>query len=134
MKHKNSLFYSILTVKCPKCRKGNMFPEGTLYHPKKFIQMNQTCPCCQLPLEPEPGYYFGAMFISYFLNTVFFIGLWWIKELLMVEINMPMMLSVILFVVVGLLPLNFRWSRVLWINIFVRYEGSCNDILRNIED
>jgi hypothetical protein len=40
------------------------------------------------------------------------------------------MLGVLLFVVIGLLPLNFRWSRVLWINIFVRYEGPCKNMVK----
>jgi phage FluMu protein Com len=123
MKHRNSWFYGILTVKCPRCREGNMFPAGTLYHPKKFMQMNKNCECCGQSFEPEPGYYFGAMFISYAFNTAFFIGVWWALLIVVDEISMPMMLGVLLFVVIGLLPLNFRWSRVLWINIFVRYVG-----------
>jgi hypothetical protein len=77
---------------------------------------------CWHASPPEPGYYFGAMFISYAFNTAFFIGVWLALLFLVDEITMPMMLSALLFVVIGLLPLNFRWSRVLWINIFVRYE------------
>jgi phage FluMu protein Com len=128
MKHKNSWLYSILTVKCPRCRKGNMFPTGTLYNPKKFMQMNKSCECCGQSFEPEPGYYFGAMFISYAFNTAFFIGVWWALLMVVDEISMLMMLSVLMFVVIGLLPLNFRWSRVLWINIFVRYQGRYESI------
>jgi hypothetical protein len=104
-----------------------MFPAGTLYHPKKFMAMNKNCECCGQSFEPEPGYYFGAMFISYAFNTAFFIGVWWALLIVVDEISMPMMLGVLLFVVIGLLPLNFRWSRVLWINIFVRYQGTCKN-------
>jgi uncharacterized protein (DUF983 family) len=128
MKHQDSWFYSILTVKCPRCREGNMFSAGTLYHPKKFMEMNKNCECCGQSFEPEPGYYFGAMFISYAFNTAFFIGVWWMLLFVVDEISMPMMLGVLLFVVIGLLPLTFRWSRVLWINIFVRYVGRGKDL------
>jgi phage FluMu protein Com len=130
MKQRNSWFNSILTVKCPRCREGNMFPAGTLYHPKKFMQMNKNCECCGQSFEPEPGYYFGAMFISYAFNTAFFVGVWWALLIAVDEISIPMMLGVLLFVVIGLLPLNFRWSRVLWINIFVRYEGPCKNMVK----
>ena len=130
MNYKDSWFRSIISVKCPRCREGNMFPAGTLYHPKKFMQMNQHCACCGQSFEPEPGYYFGAMIISYAFNTAFFIGVWCLLLLVVDEISTLMMLSVLLFVVVGLLPLNFRWSRVLWINIFVRYQGPRNDMAK----
>lgn len=90
--------------------------------------MNASCPCCGQSFEPEAGYYFGAMFISYAFNTAFFVGVLVALRLLVGEISLLMMISALLLVVIGLLPLNFRWSRALWINIFVRYEGRCQDI------
>lgn len=45
-----------------------MFPEGTLFS-TKFMKMNEKCFCCGQSFMPEPGYYFGAMFVSYGLNA-----------------------------------------------------------------
>jgi hypothetical protein len=36
--------------------------------------MNETCPHCGVRLEPEPGFYQGAMYVSY-ANTVILLAL-----------------------------------------------------------
>jgi Protein of unknown function (DUF983) len=99
-----------------------MFTANTLYT-SKFGKMNPNCSCCGLSFEPEPGYYFGAMFISYAINTAVFTAIWLGLYLMADEITTTMMLTDLLVVVIGLLPLTYRWSRVLWIYIFVRYRG-----------
>lgn len=123
----NSLLYSIATVKCPRCHEGNMFPEGTLYT-TKFADMHQNCPCCGQSFEPEPGYYYGAMYVSFGINVaIFFLSLVILHQLVE-EVTMGMMIGVVAVVVVGFLPVIFRLSRVIWINIFIRYEGPCDQI------
>lgn len=116
-------FEGILTMRCPKCREGKMFPEGTLYS-TRFMKMNDRCACCGQSFMPEPGYYFGAMFVSYAINTAFFMAVWLGMYLLMDEITVLSMIVALLVVVFGLLPITFRLSRVLWIYIFVRYESN----------
>lgn len=78
---------------------------------------------------PEPGYYFGAMFVSYAINAAFFIAVWLGMYLLMDTISFTAVMVALLVVVLGLLPISFRLSRVLWIYIFIRYQGStaCKD-------
>lgn len=117
----------IITMRCPKCREGKMFPEGTLYS-THFMMMNNSCSCCGQSFMPEPGYYFGAMFVSYAINAAFFIAVWLGMHILMEEITTTAMVVSLLVVVFGLLPVTFRLSRVLWIYIFVRYEpqAECN--------
>lgn len=117
-----SMLTGIATMRCPKCREGRMFPEGTLYT-RRFMQMNATCSCCGQSFMPEPGYYFGAMFVSYAINAAFFIAVWLGMYLLMDEISVATMIIALLVVVFGLLPITFRLSRVLWIYLFVRYQG-----------
>lgn len=87
------------------------------------MKMNDHCSCCGQSFMPEPGYYFGAMFVSYAINAGFFIGVWLGMYLLMEEISLTAMIVALLVVVLGLLPLTFRLSRVMWIYIFVRYRG-----------
>jgi len=126
---RHSTLYSIMTIRCPRCHEGKMFPANTLYSPK-FMKMNAGCACCGQPFEPEPGYYFGAMFVSYAINTAFFVAVWVALSVLVKEITTTMMVVALLAVVFGLLPITFRLSRVLWINIFVHYEGLCTEISR----
>lgn len=127
MSLKNSFLYSIVAAKCPRCREGNMFPEGTLYT-TKFADMHESCPCCGQPLEPEPGFYYGAMYVSFGFNVAIFLVALFILYQFVEDVSIAMMMGIVAVVVVGLLPVIFRLSRSLWINIFVRYEGPCNQI------
>ncbi|MFK7953758.1 MAG: DUF983 domain-containing protein [Ekhidna sp.] len=86
--------------------------------------MKDRCSECNQSFEPEPGYYFGAMFISYGINTFYFIAVWasfaWLFEEI-VTLHLLLALSVVILM---LFPLTFRWSRALWISILVRYKGN----------
>ncbi|HTE31255.1 MAG TPA: DUF983 domain-containing protein [Chryseolinea sp.] len=117
-----SAIAAILRMRCPKCREGKMFPTGTLYT-TRFMRMNERCSCCHQSFMPEPGYYFGAMFVSYAINTAFFIAAWLAMYVIMDDVSVGAMIMALMVVVVGLLPVTFRLSRVLWIYIFVRYQG-----------
>lgn len=117
----STIVSGILNGKCPKCREGKMFPENTLYT-TKFMKMNDHCSACSQPFMPEPGYYFGAMFISYAINAAFFIALWIGMNFVMEDISLTAMIIALLAVILGLLPVTFRLSRILWIYIFVKYE------------
>jgi uncharacterized protein (DUF983 family) len=125
---KASKLYSILNLKCPRCHEGDLFPKGTLYHPAKFYEMHETCPCCGQVYEPEPGYYYGAMYVSFGFNTGLFLAVVFALSFLVEEITFTMVFSIILVVVIGLLPLTFRYSRSIWMNIFMHYEGPCREI------
>ncbi len=54
---------SIWNYKCPRCRKGDLFIKP--FEIKNPLNMPDRCSNCDLNYSPEPGYYFGAMFISY---------------------------------------------------------------------
>lgn len=112
----------ILTMRCPRCREGKMFPERTLYT-SRFMKMNDRCSCCNQSFMPEPGYYFGAMFVSYGINAAFFITVWLAMYITMDEISVTSMIIALLVIIFGLLPITFRLSRVLWIYIFIRYQS-----------
>lgn len=117
-----SAISGILSMRCPKCREGKMFPERTLYT-GRFMKMNDYCSCCGQSFNPEPSYYFGAMFVSYGLNTAYFVTVWIALLILLDEVPVSLMIGVIIALVIGLLPITFRLSRVLWIYIFIRYQG-----------
>ncbi|MBD1397697.1 DUF983 domain-containing protein [Pontibacter sp. JH31] len=133
MSQKNSLFYSILTARCPRCREGDMFPKNTWYT-TRFAEMHKSCPCCGQPYEPEPGFYYGAMYVSFGFNVAIFLTALFILYQFVEELTMAMMIGVVAAVVIFLLPFIFRYSRVIWINFFVRYEGPCSDIPKKSHD
>lgn len=127
MSTNNSLLYSIAAVKCPRCREGNMFPEGTLYS-TKFADMHVSCPCCGQAFEPEPGYYYGAMYVSFGFNVAIFLAAIFILYQFVEDVTIAMVMGVVAVVVIGFLPIIFRLSRAIWINIFIHYEGPCSEI------
>ena len=87
--------------------------------------MYPNCPCCGQTFEPEPGYYYGAMYVSVGFSTAIFLGVLFLLSLVVEEVTMAMVLGLVVAIAVGLLPVTFRLSRAVWINIFIRYEGPC---------
>jgi len=71
--NKNSSGSALLSGKCPACREGNVFkyPVSRISH---FAEMNHECPVCHSSFEREPGFYYGAMFITYAFNAALVIA------------------------------------------------------------
>jgi uncharacterized protein (DUF983 family) len=108
---------SMLLCKCPQCRSGNMFkyPATDI---KRFMQMHEFCPVCKLRFEIEPGFFWGAMYVSYALTT----GLMLITcGILLWVFNDPdlwVYMVCIIAAVFLLLPWTFRFSRMLMLYLF----------------
>lgn len=102
--------------KCPRCRQGNMF-KFPLTRITKFSEMNEHCPHCDAPLIPEPGFYFGAMFVSYAFNVAIMVAVF---LALYATLDPPTWLYGVCLVVVSLLflPISFRYSRILFLYWF----------------
>ena len=116
---KGSKSYSIFYLKCPRCQEGETFETGSWSFVKPF-DMLERCPKCNLNYFPEPGYYYGAMFISYILSgffSLFFVGffIWILDYSQTVAFSLLSVFLVVNFVYI------FRISRLMWININVKY-------------
>lgn len=123
LKEKPSLLKSIFQCKCPRCRQGDMFLRGELFNPAKFSVMNKNCSYCGQSFEPEPGYYFGAMFISYGINTALFISVWVGLYMFKEDYSLTLLLTLLGVAAIIFLPFIYRISRSIWIAIFVRFAG-----------
>lgn len=102
---------ALLEARCPHCRIGKVF-TGSPYSFKKQ-RTNDICSYCGQYFEIEPGYFYGAMFISYFM--ILFEGgitAWVLFELTHSE-SIWLYLGVVLFVTLSLSPINFRYSRLI---------------------
>jgi hypothetical protein len=66
---------------------------------------------------PEPGFYFGALYVSYAFTIVFFIGIWFA---LYISFNPPDWVYITAIILACLLftPFSFRYSRILWLYWF----------------
>src|ERR1043165_7128394 len=66
-----SLLKAIGQGRCPRCREGYIF-KYPLTQFTKFSVMNHACDRCEASFEPEPGFYFGALYVSYAFTCVIF--------------------------------------------------------------
>ncbi len=116
---KGSKPYSIFNLKCPRCHEGNLFETPTFSFQKPF-DMPKKCPHCGQSYMPEPGFYYGAMFISYIFTGWFcivFIAFfhWYLGWSTGASFALLIFVMAILFVWI------FRLARAIWININVKY-------------
>lgn len=92
----------------------------------KATAMNETCPHCGFKFEIEPGFFWGAMYISYAFGVAIsvafgILAFYWFNDpdlwVYMVVIFTPLLL---------LSPLSMRYSRVLMLYLFgeVSYKPS----------
>jgi uncharacterized protein (DUF983 family) len=108
---KSSTLGSILRQRCPRCRSGRIFRYSIF---RGLPKMCERCSVCDLKFEREPGYFLGAMYLSYGLALVtialiaallWAITGWWITK--------DTIWAVVLFL--PLAPTITLFARVLWI-------------------
>lgn len=112
---KGNFVTNVLTEKCPKCAKGQVFEKKRFF---QFPVMKKNCEVCHYQFDREPGYFLGAMYLSYglavlqailtFLTFYFFFP------------SVPILY--VAFAIVGVIFLfsikNYKLSRIIYIHIF----------------
>jgi uncharacterized protein (DUF983 family) len=115
-----SALKSIVTCKCPRCRRGKVFTHRNHYH-RKFGKIEDKCSECDLVYEMEQGFWYGAMYISYAFGVAISIPVVLILSFY-TQLVIPQITGVIFLLLVLLMPLLFRYSRSVWLHIFIRYD------------
>src|SRR5687767_5308607 len=65
---RKNLLVRILRERCPNCGKGRVYEKNS-----KFFQlpvMRERCAVCDYRYDREPGYFLGAMYVSYGLAVL----------------------------------------------------------------
>jgi uncharacterized protein (DUF983 family) len=121
MNYKESMLFSIMNNKCPHCHKGNFWETSNPYDLKRFSKMNNRCPVCNEDFKREPGYYFGATYVSYGLTVAFGIAMYVVLAGFfdMDTVSFLITFSVSLII---LMPVFYRSARLIWINMFVPFK------------
>lgn len=120
---KKSGLQALIATKCPRCRKGDMFIYP-FYHPFRFDKMYPNCPHCHLRYEVEPGFFIGAMYISYAMTVTVLAIAGLILFLGLKDPGLWVYIIVFPVTVILLLPLIFRYSRAIFLYAFggVRFD------------
>lgn len=102
--------------KCPKCKVGEAFESGrsSLSIPK----MHDSCSNCNYRFEREPGYFIGAMYLSYALAIAQCVAVYVLLQLLYPSLSIEWILSSLMITILIFSKKNFKWSRLLYIYIF----------------
>lgn len=121
---RRNLATALLQGKCPKCRQGAVFAHPVT-HLTKFNKMNDFCPHCGLRLEPEPGFYQGAMYVSYAVTVACILTVGVILYLLG-DPSEWIYIGVSIGIMVLLIPFNYRFSRIVYLYTIggIKYDPS----------
>ncbi len=117
--------------KCPRCRQGKIFTEPLDF--KNPLSMPARCQYCDLRTEPEPGFYYGALMVSYIVSSfmllsitlllVFYFG--WSEN---AAFGLMLFLAVISYLKI------LRGSRSMWLHLMVKHDPNMEDAaLREIQ-
>nr|WKN36916.1 DUF983 domain-containing protein [Tunicatimonas sp. TK19036] len=115
---RKSVGYALLNHKCPRCRTGDIFRYSLFQKPTKFTSTYKKCPHCGLQYEREPGFFFGAMYVSYALTMAVLLATAFILYNFFNDPEVTVYIITVPMVVILLLPVVFRYSRTLYLHGF----------------
>lgn len=117
---------AIIKGRCPRCRLGKMF-NAPSYDLKRFHKMEEKCSKCHLKFEVEPGFFVGAMYVNYAFTIALIVAVSIALNIFNLYSLKNFMIGVLGFTLI-LLPILFRYSRILFLHIFggVSFEGKAD--------
>ena len=116
VKKKLNFVRRIYQEKCPHCGDGNVF--GKKNGSFKIPTMNERCSECDYRFEREPGYFIGAMYLSYGLAVSQGIVAFVLCSILLPEMAIEWVIVTVTMPMLLMAKKNFKWSRILYIHLF----------------
>lgn len=112
---------AVWNYRCPKCRHNESALFKKPFQMTSPLDMNRECRFCGQNFEPEPGYYYGAMFLSYIISSFLLLP---IALILVFYFNWSDFQTMAFIILLGGLIFFriLRMSRSLWIHMMVRYK------------
>jgi uncharacterized protein (DUF983 family) len=108
-----SALVGIFAKRCSRCRQGHVFRSTWV--------MNEECPNCALDFDRgEPGYFTGAMYVSYALVIPVIALLTLIEHLIVPTWSLFRLVVLASLICLPSTPVIWQYSRVIWI-YFDRY-------------
>jgi len=124
-----NFLWSILAMRCPRCRRGPMFKDPNPYRKlslKNISDMHDNCPVCNQKYDMEPGFWYGTGYVSYALAVAMSVATfiaWWVLIGVSVSDNRVMYWFIFNSVVLVVAqPWMMRMSRVIYMRFFVSYD------------
>lgn len=118
----------VIKMKCPHCGKGHLFVNESILSFNKLGQVKSECTECGTNFNPEPGFYFGAAYVSWALTVAMWVAIlvalkvfdaMGIMEFGFLTHPKTFLLTGIGFTIV-LFPYLFQLSRSIWAYWFIK--------------
>lgn len=108
---------ALLALRCPRCHRGKLFSHSAL-NLRQFDEMPVACPVCAQAFEPEVGFYWGAMYISYGFSTgiVALVGM--LLYFMGHDPELWVYVTAVTVAVLAFTPLMFRYARAVMLYAF----------------
>ncbi len=120
---KGTKAYSILHRKCPHCHEGEFLVTRNPYDLSRTGDLLEGCSVCHRKYQPEPGFYYGGMYVSYALTVAQSVAVYVALLVLFPSTTQTTRLLWVLGALVVFAPVLYAWSKVLWANLFIAYKG-----------
>lgn len=120
---RHSKLRAIFRMKCPRCHQGDLYKTSIF---EGIYNMHDHCPKCNQALEPEPGFYWGAMYIGYALSSGYMLsgvalGIWGFGVSPMRAFAFTLVLGILI------VPLTARLARSIWASGNISYNRRVSD-------
>ena len=100
---------AILERRCPRCFEGRVF--------RSAFQMNEACEVCGLRFgRGQPGYFTGAMYVSYALGIPIIALLTLVEYLVLPGWRLWQLVLLAWALCLPLIPWVWQFSRILWVH------------------
>lgn len=113
---------SVLQLKCPKCRQGDLFCNKKIYQYNHFFDMPKKCPKCGQDFQIETGFYYGAMYVSYAITIALIVAVF-IALIVFNIFSIELFLLLDFIVLLISLPYVFKVSRSIWIALMIKFDS-----------
>lgn len=120
---KGSTLFSIFRFKCPHCHEGDFYVDSNPYNLMKVGDIRDSCSVCQRKFTPEPGFYYGAMYVSYALGVAVMVAAYVATIVLFPSASTGIAVTVVLASLLLLGPLLYALSKTMYAGLFMSYKG-----------
>jgi uncharacterized protein (DUF983 family) len=103
-------------MRCPGCGKAKIFHRTKF--PFKKPLMKDICESCGYRFDREPGFFSGAVWLSYGLAIVEGVIAFFLARQLIYGLSMTNALLIAIALMLVLAMWNYRMARVMWLNLF----------------
>ena len=113
---------------CPNCEKGKIYTDklGLTY-----AKIRERCPHCAHKFDKEPGFFFGAMYVSYTLSIAAGVGAYILCRFFFASSLDMWMIPFVLGTIFILTGFNYNYSRIIWIYLFTKKGKSLTQVNQN---